>query len=79
MRIWVWLLLMLPGLWVKANHIFIPMDETQTNHLKAYGTAYHSLKNGYEIQWLINYRGGSFVLPFTAEVRTECLLKGIAF
>ncbi len=79
MRIWLWMLLMLSGWGVKANHIFIPMDETQTNHLKAYGTAYQTLKKGYEIQWLINYRGGSFVLPFTSEARTECLLKGIAF
>lgn len=79
MRIWLWMLLMLSGWGVRANHIFIPMDETQTNHLKAYGTAYQTLKKGYEIQWLINYRGGSFVLPFTPEARTECLLKGIAF
>lgn len=79
MRTGIWLMLMFVGLVVRANHIFIPMDESQTNHLKAYGTAYRALKNGYEIQWLINYRGGSFVLPFTAESRTECLLKGIAF
>lgn len=79
MRTGIWLMLMFVGLVVRANHIFIPMDESQTNHLKAYGTAYRALKNGYEIQWLINYRGGSFVLPFTAEARTECLLKGIAF
>lgn len=72
----IWILMVLG---VKANHIFIPMDGSQTNHLKAYGIAYHSLKNGYEIQWLINYRGGSFVLPFTAESRTECLLKGVTF
>ena len=79
MKIWFFLLLLFGGSVLKANHIFIPMDATQTNHLKAYGTAYQSLKNGYEIQWLINYRGGSFVLPFTAEARTECLLKGITF
>lgn len=70
---------LLLGLALKANHILIPMDNTQTNHLKAYGVAYHALKQGYEIQWLINYRGGSFVLPFTAEGRTECLLKGVSF
>ncbi|WP_251621590.1 asparagine synthetase B [Odoribacter lunatus] len=79
MKLWFWLILMLVWEGMKANHILIPMDEIQTNHLKAYGIAYHSLKNGYEIQWLINYRGGSFVLPFTAETRTDCLLKGVAF
>ena len=60
-----------------ANHILIPMDASQSNHLKAYGVAYHALKKGYEIQWLLNYRGGSFVLPFDSEGRTECLLKGV--
>lgn len=70
---------MLLSFFVRANHILIPMDEIQTNHLKAYGIAYQTLKNGYEIQWLINYRGGTFVLPFTPESRTECLLKGVAF
>lgn len=64
---------------LQANHLLIPMDEMQTNHLKAYGIAYHALKDGYEIQWLLNYRGGAFVLPFTAEARTECLLKGVVF
>lgn len=63
----------------KANHLLIPMDQTQSNHLKAYGVAYHALKQGYEIQWLLNYRGGSFVLPFDPESRTECLLKGVSF
>lgn len=78
-KFWLAALLMVISWEMKANHILIPMDKTQTNHLKAYGIAYHSLKNGYEIQWLINYRGGSFVLPFTSEARTECLLKGVAF
>ncbi|KXK23559.1 MAG: hypothetical protein UZ12_BCD005002524 [Bacteroidetes bacterium OLB12] len=43
-----------------ANSIFIPMDEKQTNHLKAYGIAYWILKNEIEVDWLLNYRGGSF-------------------
>lgn len=73
------LFLLFTGLSVKANQILILMDNTQTNHLKAYGVAYTALKKGYEIQWLVNYRGGSFVIPFTAEGRTECLLKGVAF
>jgi hypothetical protein len=55
------------------------MDGVQTNHLKSYGIAYNALKNNHEIQWLLNYRGGSFMLPFTDEIRTECLLKGVTF
>lgn len=78
-RFGILLMIILCGWGSKANHILLPMEKEQTNHLKAYGIAYHSLKNGYEIQWLINYRGGSFVLPFTAEMRTECLLKGVTF
>lgn len=78
-RLFLVFVFLLLGLAVKANNILIPMDNTQTNHLKAYGVAYHALKQGYEIQWLINYRGGSFVLPFTAEGRTECMLKGVSF
>lgn len=79
MRVFILILFCLACTGVKANHILVPMDETQTNHLKAYGVAYHALKKGYEIQWLINYRGGSFVLPFESEMRTECLLKGVSF
>lgn len=78
-KITLLLLLLLSGVVLKANHILIPMDNTQTNHLKAYGIAYHALKKGYEIHWLLNYRGGSFVLPFDADGRTECLLKGVGF
>lgn len=78
-KFWIMCVLGIWGWTVQANHLLLPMDETQTNHLKAYGIAYHALKNGYEIQWLINYRGGSFVIPFTAEGRTECLLKGVVF
>lgn len=79
MRVFILLLFCLLALGVKANHILIPMDQSQSNHLKAYGVAYHALKKGYEIQWLLNYRGGSFVLPFDADGRTECLLKGVSF
>lgn len=75
----VLLVLLFVGMTLKANHILIPMDNTQTNHLKAYGVAYHALKKGYEVQWLLNYRGGSFVVPFDTEGRTECLLKGVSF
>lgn len=76
MIVLIWVLTVLT---VQANHILIPMDNTQSNHLKAYGVAYNALKKGYEIQWLLNYRGGSFVIPFDAEIRTESLLKGVGF
>ncbi|MDE5610471.1 MAG: asparagine synthetase B, partial [Odoribacter sp.] len=79
MRIGLLLMFIWLTVGVKANYLLIPMDQSQSNHLKAYGIAYHALKQGYEIHWLLNYRGGSFVLPFDAENRTECLLKGVGF
>lgn len=78
-KIRILFLICLMTLGARANHILIPMDQSQTNHLKAYGIAYHALQKGLEIQWLLNYRGGSFVLPFDADGRTECLLKGVSF
>ena len=47
---------------VEAAYIFIPMDESQSNHLKAYGIVYWVLQNDIEVEWLLNYRGGSFLI-----------------
>jgi hypothetical protein len=62
-----------------ANSILIPMDESQTNHLKAYGLAYTTLKNNAEIDWLLNYRGGSFLINYTSNTQKECLIRGVSF
>lgn len=62
-----------------ANAILIPMDDSQTNHLKAYGIAYTTLKNNTEIDWLLNYRGGSFLLNFSSNTQKECLVRGVSF
>ena len=50
----------------RANSILIPMDETQNNHLKAYGITYFMLQQGIEVDWLLNYRGGSFLAPYSS-------------
>jgi len=56
------------------------MDEsTQKNHLKAYGITYWVLDKGYKGSWLLNYRGGSFLLPDVAEIRKECQIRGVSF
>ena len=55
------------------------MDESQTNHLKAYGLAYTTLKNNAEIDWLLNYRGGSFLINYTSNTQKECLIRGVSF
>jgi hypothetical protein len=48
------------------SKILIPMDLTQTDHLKAYGIAYWALTKGIDIDWLLNYRGGSFMKTMTS-------------
>ncbi|MFN8428557.1 MAG: asparagine synthetase B [Spirosomataceae bacterium] len=63
-----------------ANQLFIPMDEVQKNHLKAYGLAFWVLKNyDTEIDWLLNYRGGSFSMPVTQNFINECIVRGISY
>jgi hypothetical protein len=69
------LILAMPG--ARAAYLLIPMDNTQTNHLKAYGIAYWALDRGNTLEWLLNYRGGSFLIPFYDELQKECLLRGI--
>ena len=61
-----------------ARSILIPMDEQQANHLKAYGIAYAALKADAEVEWLLNYRGGSFMLPHTTAFETECRVRGVS-
>ncbi len=63
----------------QAAYILVPMDENQPNHLKAYGIAYWVLQQGLEIDWLLNYRGGSFLLPYVAAIEKECRLRGVGF
>ena len=46
----------------RASYLLIPMDEVQKNHLKAYGVAYYALQRDVEVTWLLNYRGGSFMM-----------------
>ena len=62
-----------------AAYILIPMDDGQKNHLKAYGIAYWALKGELEIHWLLNYRGGSFLIPSVKAVSNECLIRGVSF
>ena len=66
------LLIFFSTIQVKANFILLPMDEsTQQNHLKAYGITYWALNKDYKASWLLNYRGGSFLLPDVTEIRKE--------
>ncbi|RMA56246.1 hypothetical protein BXY75_3443 [Ulvibacter antarcticus] len=63
-----------------ASYILIPMDaESQKEHLKAYGLTYWTLEKQVKVKWLLNYRGGSFLLPDSEEIRKECQIRGISF
>ena len=73
-------LFIVAGMSAKASFILLPMDEsTQQNHLKAYGITYWALDKNYKASWLLNYRGGSFLLPDAPEIRKECQIRGVSF
>lgn len=62
-----------------ATKILVPMDETQTNHMKAYGIAYWVLAKDEPIQWMLNYKGGSFLLPGRTGVENELIIRGVSY
>lgn len=76
----LYVLIFLASFTAKANFILLPMDETtQQNHLKAYGITYWCLDKQFKASWLLNYRGGSFLLPDAPEIRKECQIRGVSF
>jgi hypothetical protein len=62
---------------LQAQHLLVPMDDTQANHLRAYGLTYRALDLGVTGEWLLNYRGGSFLLPDLEELRREAAIQGV--
>lgn len=74
----LFLLVFIPKLMLGFG-ILIPMDDKQKDHLKAYGIAYWSLQNSVETKWLLNYRGGSFLMDFHQELKTECDIRGVSY
>ncbi|WP_284653379.1 asparagine synthetase B [Flavobacterium terrisoli] len=76
----LYLFLLLISFSMKAGFLLLPMDEVaQKNHLKAYGITYWALDKQYKASWLLNYRGGSFLLPDVPEIRKECQIRGVSF
>jgi hypothetical protein len=61
-----------------AQWLLVPMDREQADHLRAYGLTYWVLEQGNEAEWLLNYRGGSFLLPDAPAVRREAALRGVS-
>ncbi len=64
---------------LQAAYILIPMDETQKNHLKAYGIAYSVLQQDVKVQWLLNYKGGSFMIDDISVFEKECAIRGVTY
>ena len=60
---------------LQAQFILIPMDLKQTDHLKSYGIAYWILEQNVNVEWLLNYRGGSFLFPHSSTFERECRLR----
>ena len=77
--VFITIFLSFAGFWAKAASILIPMDETQHDHLKSYGIAFWVLKNGEEVDWLLNYRGGSFMLKYSQKAESECKIRGVSY
>ncbi|WP_370450881.1 asparagine synthetase B [Mesonia sp. HuA40] len=64
----------------KASYLLIPMDDMgQKDHLKAYGLTYWVLEQQIKVKWLLNYKGGSFLIPDLEEIRRECQIRGVSF
>nr|WP_211277451.1 asparagine synthetase B [Nonlabens spongiae] len=71
---------LLCGFMGSAQYILVPMDhESQTDHLKAYGVSYWVLSKGTKVKWLLNYRGGSFLLPNVEEIKKELIIRGVSY
>lgn len=64
---------------VFSGAILVPMDETQKNHLKAYGVAYWTLERDIVMEWLLNYQGGSFLFPQNPLIEEQLIIKGISY
>jgi len=67
------------GLQIQAAYLYIPMDDTQKNHLKSYGIAYWILTQEVEVDWLLNYNGGSFLVKHHQLIENECIIRGVSY
>lgn len=77
-----YLLVLLIGLCLpsraSAERLLIQMDLEQRDHLRAYGLAFWSLERSVSIDWLLNYRGGSFMLDYHDLIAREAQIRGVS-
>ncbi|MCF7921017.1 MAG: asparagine synthetase B [Candidatus Cloacimonetes bacterium] len=76
---YIMIILLLIGSILLRAEILIPMDNTQSNHLKAYGIAFAALQQEYQVKWLLNYRGGSWLCPDSYDIQSLCNIRGVTF
>jgi hypothetical protein len=62
-----------------GSYLLIQMDDSQKNHLKAYGISFWVLKQNVEVEWLLNYRGGSFLIKHLQPIENECVIRGVSY
>lgn len=78
-KIIILVILMITGIAARASSILIYMDEDQKNHLKAYGIAYWAIQQKADVSWLLNYRGGSFLVGYHQRIEEECRTRGVSY
>ena len=61
-----------------TQYFLVEMDDTQTDHLRAYGLAFFALENSLKVDWLLNFKGGSFLIPLSETVRLQAVLYGVS-
>jgi hypothetical protein len=79
MRTLVLSLLLLVSIQAYSARILIPMDDDQKNHLKAYGITYWMLERNIVVDWLLNYRGGSFMCDYGQSIENELVIRGVSY
>ncbi len=79
-KFFIFIVILIISIPASASYILIPMDvDSQKEHLKAYGITYWVLEKQQKVKWLLNYRGGSFLIPDTEKARRECQIRGVSF
>lgn len=73
------LIILMAVLPLRAAYLLLPMDDSQTDHLKAYGITFWVLEQGGKADWLLNYRGGSFCFAYNQAFEKECLIRGVGY
>ena len=64
---------------IYSQKLIIPMDQSQNNHLKAYGVVYSILNKNINVEWLLNYKGGSFLVDSYTFIKDDCKIKGVTY